>query len=475
MKYLSKNFQGLIFGNFLLILFVVFPIRLNAQVDLTGTWKGELDLGPQKLPLLIHIETEEGKLKASMDSPEQNAFKIPINEVLYDGLMLLLRLNNLGASYEGIWNGKSFQGQFKQSGMSFALELVQSDQVTEQKNQIPKPQEPSPPYPYETLSTTFISGENALRGTVTKPKGLGPFPAVVLISGSGPQDRDAAIFGHKPFLVIADFLTRNDIVVLRYDERGVGESEGEFESGTTYDFAKDAKAAMEKLKGFEFTDKDKIGLIGHSEGGLITWMLSSENTKHPNFIIALAPPVVPIMELMAQQTLDITLGAGVDSVMAEEQVRQNRRLYRSVAEADNKEEAVEKLSEAIVQIGIEKGFEGELLDHYHQQMLEAYTQLAEPWFYSFIKMDPEPWISQIKIPVFAAFGEKDKQVEAGSNLAKLIRTLPAKRSHKMEIYPGLNHLFQEAETGSIAEYAEITETFNTRVMEEIVEWIKSLN
>jgi uncharacterized protein len=446
------------------------PIILFSQIELKGSWEGELDLGPHKLPLVVHIDHKDGKLNASMDSPNQNAFGIPVSEMLCDGLMLMFRLEGLGASYEGVWNGSGFQGQFHQSGMGFALELKKSEKA--QHLSFPKPQEPTPPYPYELISTTFISNGVALRGILTKPNGEGPFPAVVLVSGSGPQDRNAEIYGHKPFLVIADFLTRNGLAVLRYDERGVGESEGEFDGSTTQDFAEDATAALEKLRTFDFTNNEKTGLMGHSEGGLIAWMLAAKNL--PDFIIAMAAPVVPILEVMTQQTFELSLGTGMDPELAEEQAQLNNLLYRTVLETEDAEKGREELSRVLWNVGEKKGLELEQLDQFHQQMLEAYSPLVDPWFNSFIKINPEDWIKDIRIPVFAAFGEKDQQVNAGSNMAKLIKALPPSRKHRMEIYPELNHLFQSSITGAIAEYAELSETFNHHALKDVLEWVRGL-
>ncbi len=470
---MKATFQGIPINinlKFITLLLFYTPRALLAQVELQGSWEGELDLGAHKLPLVVHVDHEEGKLKAKMDSPNQNAFDIPVSEILYDGLMLMFRLDGLGASYEGVWNGTAFQGQFNQSGMGFALELKRSSE--EKRFTSPKPQEPIPPFPYELISTTFMSNGLALKGTVSKPKGTGPFPAVVLLSGSGPQDRNAEIYGHKPFLVIADFLTRNGIAVLRYDERGVGESEGTFEGSTTLDFSEDAVAAIEKLRGFDFTHNAQTGLMGHSEGGLIAWMLAAKD--HPDFIISIAAPVLPIQEVMTRQTYELSLGTGMDPELAEEQAQLNNLLYRTVLEAGDTEKGREALSRVLLEVGKKKGLEYEQRDQYHRQMLEAYSPLVEPWFNSFLQLNPQDWIKDIRIPVFAAFGEKDQQVNAGANLAKLIKTLPPGRKHRLEIYPELNHLFQRANTGAVAEYAELPETFNQEALEDVLEWIKGL-
>ncbi len=470
MKGVSQGFCRKLNLAFIILLLFWAPKQLIAQVEINGSWEGELDLGAHKLPLVIHIDHNGGKLEAKMDSPNQNAFGIPVSEILYDGLMLMFRMDGLGASYEGVWSGTAFQGQFNQSGMGFALELKKSS-----KNQTvssPKPQEPTPPYPYDLIATTFMSNGVAIKGTVSKPKGHGPFPAVVLVGGSGPQDRNSEVYGHKPFLVIADFLTRNGIVVLRYDERGVGESEGTFEGNTTMVFAGDAEAALEKARTFTFTNNEKLGLIGHSEGGLIAWILAAKNL--PDFIVALAAPVLPILEVMTQQTYDLSVGTGMDPQLADEHAQLNHLLYRTVMKTETLEMGREELSRELLNVGTKKGLEYEQLEQYHQQMLDAYSPLLDPWFNSFIKMNPADWVQNIRIPVFAAFGEKDQQINAGANMAKLIKTLPPGRKNRLEIYPGLNHLFQTSNTGAVAEYAALSETFSQDALDDILEWIQGL-
>nr|MBI1230872.1 alpha/beta fold hydrolase [Cytophagales bacterium] len=460
-----------------LLLWMILVPPAHSQQQLEGSWKGELDVGIQKLPLIFHFKQEGEEWKGTMDSPSQQAKGIPVSKVLYNGLLLTMEINVLQASFEGIFQGNGFQGQFKQAGLSLPLALEKTELTEAEAEPQKRPQEPTGPFPYETIQTTFVNGPEkyALKGTISKPQGQGPFPAVVLVSGSGPQNRDSEIFGHKPFWVIADQLTRKGIVVLRYDERGVGASEGTFKGTTSRGFAQDARAAMERLRGYEFVDKEKIGLIGHSEGGLIAWILGAEGGELPNFLVSLAPPVVNIDELMAQQTLDVILASGGDSSLAMEQSGYNRSIYQAVKSAVDTDAAKKMLESIVLAKGQEMGLEGEALEQHKTQQLGAYQQLLDPWFFAFIKTEPATLIKAIQVPVWAAFGEKDVQVNAPMNQAALMRLLQDHPNTKIQTYPGLNHLFQTADSGAVSEYGEIEETFNPQVIADIASWILGLN
>lgn len=448
-----------------------------AQQTITGSWKGELDLGLQKLPLIFHFTPDGDEWKATMDSPSQQAKDIPVTKVLYNGLLLTLEIDVLQASFEGIFQADAFQGQFKQGGLSLPLSLVKTDGTYEEPVKLNRPQEPVGPFSYETIQTTFINGPEkyALKGTITKPLGQGPFPAVVLVTGSGPQNRDSEIFGHKSFWVMADYLTRKGIVVFLYDERGVGESEGVFKETTSSGFAQDARAAMERLRGYEFVEKTKIGMVGHSEGGLIAWMLGSEGGEIPDFLVTLAPPVVSIDELMAQQALDVIIASGADVELAREQSEYNRQLYQVVKKEETSELAKIAMNVFLESKGKEIGLEGEELKKHKEQQLAAYQQLLDPWFFAFIKTEPSELIKNINVPVWAGFGEKDVQVNAAINQRALEGLLELRPENKIQTYPDLNHLFQQATTGAVSEYGEIEETFSPKVMEDIAAWINGLN
>lgn len=456
---------------------LLFPCTVAyPQTELQGSWKGELDLGFQKLPLVFHFSLEDSGWSGKMDSPNQGARDIPLSKVLYDGLLLHLEIDVLQASFEGIFQQDSFQGQFKQAGLSLPLQLQKAEMTHGESSVINRPQEPKGPFPYEAIEATFINGPEgyALKGTITKPEGQGQFPAVVLVSGSGPQDRNSEIFGHKPFWVIADYLTRQGIVVFRYDERGVGNSEGDFKGATSLDFARDARAALEKLHSYEFVDKNRLGVLGHSEGGLIAWILGAEGREIPNFLVALAPPVVAIDELMVQQTEDAVRATGAPESLVESQKNINRKLYSLIRNSNSPDEARISLESYLTEEGKVQGLSGEALETNTRQQLERLQQMLDPWFYSFIKTNPAEWIAQIDLPVWAGFGEKDVQVNASANQKALEAILSGNKSTFIKTYTGLNHLFQPANTGAVAEYGEIEVTFSEEVLGDIAQWILGL-
>ncbi|EPR69238.1 alpha/beta hydrolase family protein [Cyclobacterium qasimii] len=444
---------------------------ISYSQTIKGTWEGKLDLGLQQLPLVFNFEPASEGWKGSLDSPQQNAFGIPLTSVLFDGTLLSIQIAPLGADFEGTLINNSIVGQFKQSGLSLSLTLTPSKK--KEVNLEKRPQTPIGPFPYEIINTSFVQRKEDLlfKGTVTKPMGEGPFPSVVLISGSGPQDRNSEIFGHFPFWVIADYLTRQGIVVLRYDDRGVGESEGTMEGATTIDFTRDAWAALEKLQSFSFVDKAKVGVIGHSEGGLIAWMMGAENRGNLSFISALAPPVISIDSLMGEQTYDIIKASGAEEELAREQQAYNFKLYQLIKTSQNAEEAHKKLKQFIESdttlIKLDSLQKATQVD----QLLEQYASLTAPWFYQFIKIEPKEFISRVTVPSWAAFGGKDKQVNALSNKKSLGQM--GMENMEMKVYEKLNHLFQTAVTGAISEYSTISETFNPNVLEDIANWINS--
>lgn len=452
-------------------------MSIKAQTDISGRWEGTLDLGFQKLPLLFHFEKESDDWRGKMDSPSQGAEGIEVSKVLFDGMMLLLEIDALSVSFEGLLQDGAIQGQFTQGGFKLPLNLSRVSGESTKSMTFARPQNPKPPFPYETMEITFLAGpeKTALKGTMTKPPGNGPFPAVVLVNGSGPQDRNGEILRHKPFWVMADFLTRKGIAVFRYDERGVGMSEGNFQGTTSREFANDARAALERLPYYEFIDPTRIGLIGHSEGGLIAWMLAAEGHTLPTFILALAPPVIPIADLMERQTEDAIRATGAPEELVHTQKAFNRSLYQAIASASDAGAAAKSLEQVLRRQGEQSGLSGNTLQEHVTEQLANYRQLLDPWFFEFIRMDPQVLIEKVKIPIWAGFADKDVQVNAAENHTALEKILQDHPSHAVISYPDLNHLFQTAETGAVSEYAEITETFNELVLQDMADWILEKN
>ncbi|UCS92914.1 alpha/beta fold hydrolase [Echinicola marina] len=447
---------------------------LHAQ-ELQGSWKGELDIMAKKLPIIFHFEQEGGDWKGTMDSPTQGATGMAIDKVLHTAPMVSVELGKFNITFEGLLMNDTIKGTFTQSGVEIPLDLIKVGE--EELLGQPKQQEPKAPFDYDVIETSFqnMKAGIKLKGTITKPKGMGPFPAVVLVSGSGQQDRNGEVFGHKPFWVIADYLTRKGIAVLRYDERGTGESEGEFAEANSFDFEKDAEVALHHLKKFPFVDQLRSGVVGHSEGGMIAWIMAAE-TKGLGFAISLAGPTVPISDLMMQQSQDVLSSYGASEELIQEQRKINEVLYQVFEDTEDFKDLNGNLTTAL-RSHLKEMNKVDSLDQEQIQELEgAYSQMVSPWYFSFMKFNPAPYIRQANIPVLALFAAKDIQVNGPINYQALedIKNKEGKDNIELKLYPGLNHLFQTAQTGAIDEYAQIGETFSEVVLEDIVAWIKGL-
>ncbi|WP_162633307.1 alpha/beta hydrolase family protein [Echinicola strongylocentroti] len=443
---------------------------LCAQSGAEGDWKGVLEVMGQKLPLVFHLNNTGEKWEGTMDSPAQGATGISLDEVLIDSLNVSLAINGLGIHYNGKMEHDTIRGTFSQGGMEIPLILARLPKGDSGMGR--RPQEPKGPFDYDQIETSFdnVSEGITLKGTITKPNGTGPFPAVVLVSGSGPQNRNEEMFGHKPFLVLADYFTQNGIAVLRYDERGVGDSGGEFKDATTFDFADDAAAAMAHLRKFPFVDQLKVGVIGHSEGGMIAWMMAAK-CKELRFAVSIAGPTVPVPQLMRQQAKDFL--ASVEG--SEEQKKREEEvvgIIYDVLSHTNDYDSLEivlpgRLDEYLKHSG-ENYTEEELED-----FVAKYANILNPWFFAFAKINLEEYIQKTEIPVLALFGDKDIQVNGSINAEFLerIKQENGKEDFTIKLYPDLNHLFQQSSTGAMAEYGVIEETFSEEAMEDIVEWV----
>lgn len=430
---------------------------------ITGTWSGKADFGLNKLPIVFHIEKTDEGYSSKMDSPDQNVKGVQVASTSFTQDTLRIEIPQIAFTYTGVLKGNRIEGQFDQRGMRLPLNLDRGDFARN------RPQEPKPPYPYRSEEVVFDNKKEGfkLAGTLTMPREGKKFPAVVLITGSGAQNRDEEIMGHKPFLVLADHLTRNGIAVLRFDDRGVGKSEGSMKDHTTADFATDAAAAMDYLRSRKEIDKRKIGLAGHSEGGAIAFMLAAQR-KDVAFVVSMAGPALPGDEIIIRQNRDILeaedgspegfidyyidiLGKVYDTVRARpaEYLRDNAgRLAADVTGPS--------LYHTVV-----KG-----------QVEQLFTELSTPWLNYFVQYDPAQSILDTRCPVMAINGNRDLQVSS-ENLAVIESLLRQSGNERFNIreYPGLNHLFQNSRTGKVQEYAEIEETISPRVLEDISTWI----
>ncbi len=444
--------------------------------NFAGTWMGTLDVGAAQLRLRFVIAETEGVPGATLFSVDQGNAQIQVAETTVSGDTISMTMPMVGASFRGTLSEEDGQitGTFTQAGQSFPLVLERApDDETPPPN---RPQNPEEPYPYLAEDVTYINpeGGHTLAGTFTRPASEGPFPAVILISGSGPQDRDEALMGHRPFLVLADHLTRRGIAVLRYDDRGVGESTGDFGTATSQDFASDALAAVAYLKTRDDVDPGKIGLAGHSEGGVIAPM-AAVASPDISYIVLMAGTGVNGERILYAQAALIARAAGAP----EEAIAANREQQRAIFEVLKREPDPGRAGEAIAAIiraGLERANAGgeTVSDDAMQQAVAAQVQqVNNPWFRYFLTYEPAPMLERVTVPVLAINGEKDLQVPYEENLREIEAALRRGGNTRFETHalPDLNHLFQHAQTGAPSEYQSIEETWSVEAMELIADWI----
>lgn len=442
--------------------------------NITGQWNGILKVQGTQLRIVFNISKTESGFSSTMDSPDQHAKGIPVSSTSFENQTLKLTALNLGIEYEGVLDKNNIiVGNFKQGGMSFSLNL--SREIAE-KEQIVRPQEPIKPYPYYEEEVEFKNTKAGvtLAGTLTLPKKEGLFPVVVLISGSGPQNRDEELMGHKPFLVLSDYLTKNGIAVLRFDDRGTASSTGDFKTATTPDFASDVEAGVAYLKTRKEIDKKKIGLIGHSEGGIIAPMVAV-NSKDISFIVLLAGTGIPGDQLLLLQQSLIGKASGT----SDEILKKARAINFDVFDLIVKSKSTDQLK-----VDMASYFKRILAEKENAFMLQGMpeddfvklqvSQTTSPWMLYFIKYNPAIALEKVKCPVLAVNGEKDLQVPPKENLEAIKNALKKGGNKKVTAIelPGLNHLFQECKTGLPSEYSIIDQTFSQTALNEILNWIK---
>lgn len=455
----------------LCILAVLTVATINAQ-DITGTWNGLLDVQGSQLHLVFNISKTATGISATMDSPDQGAKDIPTSSARFENAVLTIAIANMKLQYEGkLSDNNTISGTFKQGPMSLPLNLTK--EKVEKVKRV-RPQEPTQPYPYYAEDVTFTNAKAqiTLAGTLTLPKKEGKFPVVVLISGSGPQNRDEELLGHKPFLVLADHLTKNGIGVLRFDDRGVGASKGDFKEATSADFATDVEAAINYLLTRKDVNINKIGLMGHSEGGIIAPMVAAKSTNVA-FIVLLAGTGIKGDELLLLQTALIQKAAGE----TDENIKKGQAISRGAFDMVNKSENTEGLKMQLTAYLQEKIKENpdakpkEMTDEAFAKM--QVKTLTSPWMYYFLRYDPSTVLASVKCPVLAINGEKDLQVPAKINLDAIKMNLEKGKNKRVttKVLPNLNHLFQECTTGAPDEYAKIEQTFSPLALDEITNWL----
>ena len=424
-------------------LLLIAVLLLSASVyshSQTGTWSGKLDVRGTKLSLTFHLD--EGN--PTMDSPDQGAKGIPIEVTRSATGSITIKVPSIGATFEGLWMIKQITGTFKQMSASLPLTLTPGEE------KLNRPQTPKGPFPYAQEEISFSNGDAVLKGTLVLPQGCTRnTPVLIMVTGSGLQNRDEEIFEHKPFAVIADAFARAGIATLRYDDRGFGESTGDIINCTTEDLKDDALAGIGLLR----ERFDKIGVIGHSEGGSIALMLAAE--KKVDFIISLAGMVVSGRETLLWQNRIALMAAGVPAETTDVYCKALGDTFDA----------------CIAGTPIPSASKYDLPTALAQNLSAISFQLQTPYLKYFIAMDVRPLLGSISCPVMAFNGTKDTQVDPDSNLGALRNGLPFNAKNQVEKIEGVNHLFQHCQTGAATEYRDIEETISPEILEKMVQWL----
>jgi len=451
------------------------PAKGSAASSLAGIWEGMLSVPPGLgIPIVFRVEGKPGsEAKATLDMPDEDVKGVPVSKLSLDGEDVTIGIQAIGLEFRGRRDkaGETIVGRFKQGPAVFPLTLKKDASASERR----RPQMPKAPFPYKVEEVTYPSKAAGVRlaGTLTLLEGNGPFPAVVMITGSGPQDRDETLFGHKPFLVLADALTRRGIAVLRSDDRGIGRSGGIFATATTADFADDANGGLIYLKSRPEIDGKRLGLLGHSEGGVIGPMVAARSPGDVAFLVILAGTGVPGEALAIAQQDTMLRAAGA----REQDIKAAAELLKTLLPIilNEKESKVigEKLR-AAVDAWLKTQPEATRKVMTEQNISAAVVQrLGSPWLRSFIAIDPRKELARVKCPVLAINGELDSQVAFRENLEGIARALKDAGNVRADTrsFPKLNHLFQTCKTGALSEYSRIEETMAPAVIKTIVDWV----
>ena len=465
---------------FIMALFFCSISISSAQTSIVGNWEGNINVGVN-LRAVFHIKDNGGgKLSATFDSPDQNALGIPCSGVEVKADSLFIEVAVAHGGYKGkIIDTANIKGNWTQGGREFTLDLQKTHKVAEAPK---RPQTPKPPYDYLSEDVIYKNTDATIQygATITTPKGAGPFPAVLLITGSGLQDRDETIFGHKPFAVIADYLTKKGYMVMRVDDRTIGQSTGDVLKATTADFAGDVETSFDYLKKYKGVDKKRMGLLGHSEGGAIAEILASRR-KDVDFIIMLAGPGVKGTVLLAEQNEAFYLAAGIDSQKVEQylpffknaeylavkakdsaQFRTDFVKLYTAWKAKTPSETVSLFTGSTNEPGAEKKYIDIVVN-----------QFSSPWMVYFLGYDPAPYLEKISCKVLALDGDRDIQVISKTNLKGIHDGLAKSKSkvHDAIELKGLNHLFQTCKKCTVQEYGELEETMAPAALQTIGDWM----
>ncbi len=459
-----------------LCIVIYFSTYYATGQDITGKWYATLLIESNELRLIFDIVQTDSLLSATLSSPDQGVSNIPLEKVRFNNSVLSISHPPIGMEYSGVYTNERILGTFRQSGLSAPLQLTK--RAPEGSG---RPQEPGKPYPYKENEILFINYKDSivLAGTLSCPAEGEKFDAVILISGSGPQNRNQEIAGHKPFLVLSDHLTKSGLAVLRYDDRGVGASGGVFANATTIDFAEDLFWAVRYLESRD--DINRIGLIGHSEGAIVASIVASQHPGKIEFIVLMAGPALPGKEILLTQQEAISLAGGSSKEEVLEYIRINRGLFSII------EESIESLPMEKVRDSLELFLNNETGASVGSAIIrQQVNTLTSPWMLFFLNYDPRNTLSKVQSHILAINGTKDLQVLAAQNLNQLYNTIiGGDREGEIDIirnnkhvtiieFEGINHLFQLCNTGHPSEYSKIEETINPSVLDTISAWINRI-
>jgi hypothetical protein len=447
-------------------------IMAQTPCKLEGNWLGKIKAGVTIRVGINVTKNASGGYSAYGVSPDQTKEHFQFDEVTFINDTAKFKCKQLHVKYKVVFTGgcDTITGDWDQGG-AIAMKMSRVDSLPEML----RPQEPHPPFPYTEEEVKFPNkkGGFSLAGTLTYPNTGGPFPVVIMVTGSGPQDRNEELLGHKPFLVIADYLTRMGIAVLRYDDRGVGGSGGSFSDATSFDFATDAQAAFDFLKTHPKINPAKIGIMGHSEGGMIAPIVASKN-KSIAFIVLLAGPGTTGKQILISQSELIGRAEGTKEEELKDDKRINEIIYDIVEKGKDPKKVAEQVR-AVLKDELAKLTDEQKKDAGFDDMKinQVIMTVASKWFITFVKFDPQPYLKKVTCPVLAVGGEKDLQVPVKENLPAIESALKNGKckNYTVKELAGLNHLFQHCTTGSPSEYAAISETFSPEALKTIGDWI----
>ena len=458
----------------LVVMAIIASLSVSYAEDrVVGHWEGQIDIPGQPITVKVDLAINDSDWSGTIDIPTQGAKGLPLSDihVVEEDGSLQVNFSIRGVpgnpTFDGQLQDGAISGTFSQAGATFGFQLSR-----ERVKGPARPQEPKPPFPYKSEEVAFQNGAVNLAGTLTLPQGDGPFPAVLLISGSGLQDRDETLVGHKPFWVLADHLSRAGIAVLRVDDPGIGQSTPHPKPPTTADFATDVEAGVAFLK--QDDRIGRIGLIGHSEGGLIATIVASRSND-VSFVVLMAGPGVPGAELLRKQNERIFDAAGIAGERKQHLLTLLDQLFTILTAEDMAEDERQQAVKEIVSKQLE--INGVPPAQQNEAQVQALAeQSLTPWMRYFLTFDPRPAIEKIRVPVLALNGELDVQVDAEQNLTAIAAALEKGGNQDVTVHrlPEHNHLFQRARTGLMNEYGAIEETLSPKVLDLIQDWILSV-